>query len=193
MKMIKPILAMVFLVASVLTISDKVFGQSEWPKIKPGKKYRQSGAKLASPNEPDWSVVKSEALETAFSKSTADKKFTAFVKTVKIPVYESERDLLVNLEKLKMAEIDEANRDSLHFNYTQYKSAPCLQYDGIFNAPQTAYKYWNMYGYMCCHPDNKDVIIQFEFSNYSNDRGYLESEMKLSKLFFEGIKFSKVK
>lgn len=179
------------LVVGLLSLSFNTSAQAESRKTKPGKKYKQIGAKLASPNDTDWRMVKSEKMETVFEKETADKKFKAFVKTAKIPVYETDRELLVNLEKLKMAEVDEKNRDSIHYNYLGYKSTQCLQYDGIFGAPGTGYKYLNMNGYICRHPDDRSVIIQFEFSNYSNDRGYLAAESELSRSFFEGVRFIK--
>jgi len=193
MKTTKLILLTILLGASFLATTGNVSGQSESLKIKPGKKFTQSGAKLASPNDRDWRVTKSAAMETAFSKVAAEKKFDAFVKTAGFPVYGTHRELLENLEKLKIAEVDEKNRDSIHFNYTEFKSTPCLQYDGIFNAPGTVYKYWNVYGYICRHPAEQGVIIQFEFSAFSNERGFVEAETALSKGFFEAVKFARVK
>lgn len=186
-------LKMFLVVVGLLSLSFTAPGQTEALKTKPGKKYKQMGTKLASPKDADWRLVKSEKMETVFEKVTANKKFKAFVKTAKIPVYETDKELLANLEKLKMAEVDEKNRDSIHFNHIGYKSTPCLQYDGIFNAPDTGYKHFNMSGYICRHPDDSSVIIQFEYANYSNDRGFLETEIQSSISFFEGVGFTKPK
>ncbi len=191
MKLVKAGLGLFLLGACILWLSTDVLGQAGPSGMKAGKRYKQSGAKLISPNEPNWRIVKAEAMETAFDKETADKKFKASVKTAKIPLYESDKELLENLEKRKIAEIDETNRDSIHYNYVKYKSATCVQYDGVFNAPNTGYKYMNFNGYLCRHPNDKTVAIQFEFSNFSNDRGYLDTEAELSKTFFEGVRFVK--
>ena len=68
-----------------------------------------------------------------------------------------------------------------------------MEYDGIFDAPNTGFRYLNMNGYICRHPNDKAVIVQFESSNHSNDRGFLSSKAELSKTFFEGIQFKKLK
>lgn len=191
MKLVKAGLGLFLLGTCVLWFSADVLGQAGPSGIKAGKRYKQLGAKLISPNEPNWRIVKAEAMETAFEKETANKKFKAFVKTAKIPIYETDKELFMSLEKLKIAEVDETNRDSIHYNYAEYKNAKCVQYDGIFNAPNTGYKYMNMNGYICRHPDDPSTMIQLEFSNFSNDRGYLGSEFSLSKSFFEGVQFVK--
>ena len=166
--------------------------QKEYPRIKPGKIYKQTGATVASPNQIQWQIVKADKLETVFLKTTAEGKLNAFARTMKIDVHENVKDLFDSLESLKKSEIRELNMDSLHFNNTEFKETPCLQYDGIFRNPVPNYEYFNMSGYICRHPDDKNVAVQFEFSNYSNTRGYTAVENKLSKSFFEKIKFAKI-
>lgn len=190
MKTIKNIFGS-WLLLIILSFSFSIFGQKDFPTIKPGKVYKQSGVTLNSPNQTDWQIVKSDKSETVFVKTNADKKFNAFVKTMPVEIYENVQDLFKDLEKLKQTQLNMANRDSLHFNNTDFKETPCLQYDGIFNH-DAAYKYFNFNGYLCRHPTAKNVLIQIEFSKYSNLRGYSESEIKLSKNFFEKIVFSKV-
>lgn len=186
MKFLIIILAVNFLFAST------GFAQKELLTIKPGKTYKQSGVKIISPNQPDWQIVKSDNLETVFLKTDTNGKYNAFAKTRTIDVYEKTEDLFVYLEKMKQEEISKLNRDSLHFNRTNFKETPCLQYDGIFNN-DAQYKYFNLNGYLCRHPAEKNTLIQIEFSNYSNLRGFSETENKLSKDFFEKIQFMKVK
>lgn len=180
-----------FLLTGLISAQDKL------KIIKPGKTYKQSGVKIISPNQPDWQIVKSEDLETSFTKTDSNGKYSAFVKTKTIDLFENVEDLFVNLEKLKQEEISRLVRDSLHYNRTNFKETACLQYDGIFNARsgevESNYKYFNMSGYLCRHPTTKNTIIQIEFSNYSNLRGFSEPEIKLSREFFEKIEFSKVK
>lgn len=175
----------------ILLLSCAVFAQKDFPKIKPGKVYQQSGVTITSPNQPDWQIVKAGKLETIFLKTNAQTKFNAFVKTSKTDVYENISELFEYLENLKNAEISKLDRDSLHFNRMGFKKTPCLQYDGIFRETSN-YKYFNMNGYLCRHPAAKDVLIQIEFSNYSNTRGFSESDTELSKDFFEKFTFSKI-
>jgi hypothetical protein len=192
MKTIRNLIDSLFLPLLVLSISCAVFAQKDFPKIKPGKIYRQSGVTVTSPNQTDWQIVKAEKLETGFIKTNADGKYSAFVKTTTTKVYENATDLFENLEKLKQAEINNLDRDSLHYNRTNFKETPCLQYDGIFSDPAPNYKEFNMSGYLCRHPTAQNVLIQIEFSSYSNTRGFTEAELKLVKNFFEKVSFSKV-
>lgn len=192
MKTIRNLISSLFLPLLVLFISCAVFAQKDFPKIKAGKVYKQSGVTISSPNQHDWQIVKSEKLETNFIKTNADGKYNALVKTMTVAVYENVKDLFENLEKLKQAEISNLDRDSLHYNRTNFKETPCLQYDGIFRNSDPNYKEFNMSGYLCQHPLDKKIIIQFEFSNFTNTRGFTEAEIKLFKAFFDKIIFSKV-
>ncbi|HSK71438.1 MAG TPA: hypothetical protein VK892_07075 [Pyrinomonadaceae bacterium] len=190
MKLLTVILAINFLFVSA------VFAQKDFPTIKPAKTYKQSEVKIVSPNETGWQLVKSAQLENVFAKVDSDGKYNASAKTSTINAYENVNDLFENLEKLKQEEISRLNRDSLHFNRTNFKEVPCLQYDGIFNndaRKEANYKYFNLSGYLCQHPTAKNTLIQIEFSNHSNLRGFSETANKLSKEFFEKIEFSKVK
>lgn len=191
MKILTATLMMTFF----LTFS--VFAQSDLPKIKARKKYTQTGVELVSPNQSDWRIEKSESLETRFAKTDSDVKVIAFVKTRAIDDFENVEDLFVNLENLKQDEIKNLKRDSIHYNRTNFKETECLQYDGVFdNDAETdgqSYKYFNLSGYLCRHPAAKNTVIQLEFFNYSNLRGFSEAEVKLSKEFFEKIKFVNVK
>lgn len=189
MKLLTVCLAIGFLFLNAIS------AQKELTLIKRGKTYKQSGVAVASPKQIGWQVIKSDQFENVFEKADQNGKSTASAKTSTIDVYENVNDLFVNLEKQKQKEISKLNRDSLHFNRTNFKETPCLQYDGIFNNEVTAtanYKYLNLYGYLCQHPTAKNILIQVEFSNYSNQRGFSESANKLSKDFFENIQFSKV-
>lgn len=179
-----------WLLMLIFSTNFAIFAQKDFPTIKAGKVYQQSGVTITSPNEPDWKIVKREKTEIVFLKMNTERKFNAFVKRIKIDVYENVKDLFATLENLKKAEVSEVIRDSIHYNWTEFKDTPCLQYDGIFNN-DGEYKYFNMSGYLCRHPQDKSVAIQIEFSSYSNNRGYTETEVKLSKNFFEKIVFSK--
>lgn len=192
MKFLNVILAINFLLVGF------IYAQKENSTIKAGKVYKQSGAKIYSPNQAGWHIVKSEKLETVFGKTSSEAEYKVFAKTKTIPDYENTNDLLKSLEAMKQAELNESNRDSLHYNYRKdFNETPCVQYDGIFknDAAQEApgYKYFNFYGYICRHPSDKNIVIQMEFSDYSNTRGFTEAEINLRKNFFDKIKFEKVK
>jgi len=189
------LLAVIFAITVFLSVS--ISAQPKSPIIKPEKTYKQSGVKMVSPNQTGWQIIKSEKLETVFGKTNSEAEYKVFARTKTIPDYENTNDLLKSLEAMKQAELNDSNRDSLHYNYQkEFNETPCVQYDGIFKndaAEAPGYKYFNFYGYICQHPSDKNIVIQMEFSDYSNTRGFSEAEFNLRRDFFEKIKFVKVK
>lgn len=148
-----------------------------------------------SPNQTGWTLLRSSKSEIAFDKPGADAITVAFVKTFKTKIFDDDKDLLISLEAMKQEELSKLKKDSVHFNYVRFKGSPCLQYDGIFKvdgASATKFENLNFKGYLCRHPDSKDLVVQMEFSNRSNLRGLSESLLSLSDEFFEKIAFSNV-
>lgn len=176
-----------------------VFGASavlpqQRSSIRPASIYRQVGVTVLSPNQPAWVLLRSGTLETVFEKRVKDEILVAQVKTIKTKIFDNYKDLLTSLETLKKEELNKFKMDSIHFNHVRFKGSPCLQYDGIFKvdgASAPGVRYFNLKGYLCGHPETKDVVVQMEFSNYSNLRGFSEGLVSLSEEFFERIVFSK--
>lgn len=163
----------------------------EQSSIHPGSVYKD-GVTVVSPNQPGWVLLQSSKSETVFEKRVKDDIVTANVKTFKTKIFDSDKDLLISLEALKKEELSKLNRDSIHFNYVRFKNTPCLQYDGIFKVDgesSTKLQYFNLKGYLCRHPEAKDLVVQMEFSNYANLRGLSENLSSLSDEFFERIVF----
>jgi hypothetical protein len=163
--------------------------------INPASIFDQVGVTVVSPNQPGWVLLKSSKSETVFEKRGKDEILMANVKTIRTKVFDNDKDLLVSLETLKKEELSKLKRDSVHFNYVRFKGSPCVQYDGIFKPDEASlpkFEYFNFKGYLCRHPESKDLVVQIEFSNYSNLRGFSESLFSLRDEFLEKIVFSKV-
>jgi hypothetical protein len=163
--------------------------------IKPASSYNQAGVTFASPNQSEWTLLKSDKSQTVFEKCAKDEISNANVKTIKTKNFETEKDLLVGLETLKQDELSKLKMDSVHFNNIRFKGLPCVQYDGIFklegSSSSPKFEYFNFRGYLCSHPETKGLAIQVEFSNYSNSRGFSDNIVAVSDEFFEKITFSK--
>ena len=166
--------------------------------INPASVYKQVYKKdvitVVSPNQEGWSLLESNTVETIFEKRAQDEILNASVKTFKAEIFETDEELLMSLETAKKEDLEgEYKRDSLHFIYVGFKATLCLQYDGIFNFKEATpkFKYFNVKGYFCSHPKNKNLAIQMEFSNRSNLRGFSESFSSLSDEFFEKTVFPK--
>lgn len=169
--------------------------QEKQSAIKPASVYNQELVKLVSPNQAGWVLLQSNNSETFFEKRSKDEILNANVKTIKTKIFDNEKDLLASLEAMKEEELTSRyKKDSLHFNYVRFKKTRCLQYDGVFNfkeATTPKFDYFNFSGYLCRHPENKDSVIQIEFSNHSNSRTLSEALSSLSGEFFEKTVFSK--
>lgn len=186
---------LIVIILTVLFYAAAASAQEQQSAIKPASSYSQAGVTFGSPNQPDWTLLKSDASETVFEKRTKDEILSASVKTIKTKTFETEKDFLIGMEALKQDELSKLKKDSLHYNYTKFKGLLCVQYDGIFNPNEGTsspkFKYFNFKGYLCSHPETKGTAIQVEFSNYSNIRGFSENLFSLSDDFFEKITFSK--
>ena len=163
--------------------------------INPASIYNQVGVTVVSPNQPGWVLLQSSKSETVFEKRVKDEILIANVKTIKTKTFDNNEDLLVSLETLKKEELSKFKMQSVHFNNVRFKGSPCLQYDGIFKldgASLPKFEYFNLKGYLCGHPETKDIAVQIQFSNHSNLRGFSENLFPLSDEFFEKIVFLKV-
>jgi hypothetical protein len=184
---------LILIVLVTLACANAVLAQ-EQASINPASIYHLGAVTVVSPNEPGWVLIQSRESLIAFQKRVEGEVLNASVKTIKTKVFDSDKELLTSLEALKVEELSKLKRDSVHFNYVMFKASPCVQYDGIFTGDGSAsnFKYLNFKGYLCRYPERKGLVVQIEFSNHSNLRGFLENFVSLSNEFFEKTAFSKV-
>ena len=162
--------------------------------INPASIYDQDGISVVSPNQPGWTLQKTDKSETVFEKRGEGGILNASVKTIRTKTFETDKDQLAAWEALKQEEFSKLKQDHLHFNYTRFKGATCLLYDAIFPIEKTSssnFAYFNLKGYLCPRANAKDSAVQIEFSNYSNTRGLTEDLYSLSDEFFEKLTFPK--
>jgi hypothetical protein len=185
------------LIGFILTVifCAGIISAQEKSSINPASVYNLDAVTVVSPNQAGWTLLQSNKSETVFEKRAKDEILTASVKSIKTKIFDNEQDLLKSLEAMKNEELQSKyKQDSLHFNYVRFKAMRCVQYDGIFNFKEVTtpkFEYFNFKGYLCRHPENKDLVIQIEFSNHSNLRGFSEDLFSLSADFFEKTVFSK--
>ncbi|HEV7238073.1 MAG TPA: hypothetical protein VGQ36_02455, partial [Thermoanaerobaculia bacterium] len=105
------------------------------------------------------------------------------------------KEMLAKLEALKVSELGTLSgwvRDSVHFYYVQFKSLPCLQYDGIYENEKpssSAASYLNFRGYVCSPRKNGTLLVQLEVSSQTSQRGFSEALFSLSAEFFDAVAF----
>lgn len=181
------------IVLTTVACASALFAQQQ-ASIKPASIYHLGEVTVVSPNQPGWVLLQSNNLSLAFQKRVEDEVLDASVKTITTKVFDNDKDLLTSLEALKVDELSKLKRDSVHFNYLRFKSSTCVQYDGIFTGDASApnLHYFNFRGYLCRSPENNGLVIQMEFSNHSNLRGFSQDLFDLSNEFFEKVVLSKV-
>jgi hypothetical protein len=185
---------LIVIVLAAVVFANAVLAQKQ-SSIKPASIYHQGGVTVVSPNQPGWVLLQSSKSETVFEKRGEDEIVTANVKTIKTKIFDNDKELMISLETLKKEELSKLKRDSIHFNYVRFKGSRCVQYDGVFKvdgASAPKFEYFNLKGYLCGHPETRGLVVQIEFSNYSNLRAFSENLFSLSEEFFEKIVFSKV-
>ena len=162
--------------------------------IKPASIQHQDGITVVSPNQPGWTLLRTDKSETVFEKRAEGGILNASVKTIRTKPFATDKDRLAGWEALKQEEFSKLKQDHIHFNYLRFKGATCLRYDGIFPIEKRSsnkFAHFNVKGYLCPDPNAKDSAVQMEFSNYSNTRGFTEDLYSLSEEFFEKLTFPK--
>jgi hypothetical protein len=185
---------LIVIVLVAVFCANAALTQTQSP-INPASIFNQDGVTVVSPNQPGWVLLRSSKSETVFEKRGKDEILMANVKTTRTKIFDNDKDFLTSMETLKKEELSKLKRDSVHFNYVRFKSSPCVQYDGIFKPDEASlpkFEYFNFKGYLCRHPESKDLVVQIEFSNHSNSRGFSENLFSLRDEFLEKIVFSKV-
>jgi len=177
----------------IVACANAVLAQ-EQASINPAGIYHLGGVTFVSPKQPGWVLLQSSESLIAFQKRAEGEVLNASVKTISTKVFDNDNDLLASLEALKVEELSKLKKVSVHFNYVRFKASPCVQYDGIFTGDTSApnFEYLNFKGYLCRYPENKGLVVQIEFSNHSNRRGFSENLIDPSNGFFEKMAFSKV-
>ncbi len=181
----------IFILLTSFLLSGSVAAQQGTP-IKPAKIVKLNGATVTSPGQPGWRMTRSDKVEVIFEMSGDANRSGAFAKMRDFDIPEDVGSFFQRLETLKKLEIDGLDIDSLHFNTTQFKETPCLQYDGIFRKVES-YEYLSLYGYLCRHPLITGKVLQLEYSSRSNTRGFSETDIKLFRRYFDATQFTKVK
>ena len=182
------LIGIVFITLACVT---SVLAQKQ-PSINPASVYHLSGVIIVSPNQPGWILLQSNKSLIEFQKRGEGEVVNASVKTFRTKVFDNDNDLLTSLEALKVQELSKLKMVSVHFNHVRFKASPCVQYDGIFTGDTSApnFEFFNFKGYLCRHPEGKDLVVQIEFSSHSNLRGFSENAIDLTDEFFEKLSFS---
>jgi hypothetical protein len=117
---------------------------------------------------------------------------TLTAKIVPIRSFQNEREFLTATEAEQAKELSTFQRLSLHFNYSRFRGAPCVQYDGIFTdslAKSPDREIITLKGLLCRHPDDTQRMVHLEIAQRSAFRGFPDSTLSVAEIFFEGVQF----
>lgn len=176
-----------------LACASAVLAQKQ-PSVSPASIHHLDGVTVVSPNQPGWVLTHPNKSHLGFQKRGESEIQNASVKIISTKVFDSEQDLLISLEALKVEELSKLKKVSVHFNHVRFKASPCVQYDGIFTGDTSVpnFEFLNFQGYLCRHPERNGLVVQIEVSSHSSLRGFSENLSDLSSEFFEKMTFSKV-
>ena len=163
--------------------------------IKPRSVFELSGMTVVSPGQPGWQLVKADKKEILFRKQDKDRICLARVTIASAKRYDTVKDLLAALEAQKEEEFKKTyEADSLHFDQISAKGGPCLQYLGIVGIKRSSspFSHLNFKGWFCPYQGAWSTLVEIEFSDRSNSRGFTEDLLSLANEFFDGIGLSKI-
>jgi hypothetical protein len=136
-----------------------------------------------------------DSMEAVFQKRTADSSVRLVAYAMATDSFADDQPFLKFAEARQEAALSGLQRVSIHFNYTRFKGAACLQYDGIFRdtlATGSEQQFLNTRGYLCRHPTAAGQAVGLEFTQRSGSRTPpdMEHTLKVVQDFFNSVVFT---
>lgn len=161
--------------------------------------YKIMGAKVSSPNEPDWYVVQHNQTGIYFGKDISSKTNSIIANVLIFGVDghkddESFFDYIIserekNDDKTRFVNLGVKNTRST------FKDNTCIKYESLAedhasksNTSQP-FQYFSTMGYICRHPANRNTAIQLEVSYRSDSKKLPNTIKQISEQFFATVVF----
>ena len=173
---------------------------STMPTAGISQSYKHVGAKVISPSEPNWYLMKHTDPSVVFAKEYPNKNETAIANTYLIWIgkFESDESFFEAIKKGREANDDKSRFKQIKLNYEPltYKDRPCIKFSGVAeDHGQTGinskeFQYFKNFGYICRTNLNQTTVLLMEVSHRSNSQ---EIPLELSKTandFFNNIELT---
>ncbi len=158
----------------------------------PERIYTLTNVTGKAPADSRWVLVQSTETEVMFQKELPASSTTLSAKVVPIGSFQNEREFLTATEAQQAKELSTLQRLSIHFNYTRFRGAPCVQFDGMFIdslAKSRDREIITLRGLLCRHPVDTLRMVRLEIAQRSGFRGFPDSTLSAAENFVEAVQF----
>lgn len=161
--------------------------------------YEILGAKVKSPNEPDWRLMQYDQAGIYFGKAALSKDISLISNVVIFAVNEFDDnkaffEYIISERKKN----DDATRFvdlGVNYEFVTFNESSCIKYSSLAedhaskSTSKQKFQYFSTSGFICRHPANKNVAIQLETSYRSDEKSIPTSISRMSNEFFSGVEF----
>jgi len=165
------------------------------------KSYKHVGARVISPNESGWYLMKHSDPSVVFSKKYSNSSESAVANTYLIWIGEFESDKAF-FDAIKAGRNDNDDKSRFkqleqHYESLTYKGRPCVKFKGISEDHGNAgidsksFQYFKNIGYICRTNLNQTTALLMEVSHRSNSRELPQALRETASSFFNSIELTR--
>lgn len=152
--------------------------------------------KFLPPQGLGWTIVSRNNYHMSIVKKgkAKDESFAIYIQVSEIPTFETETDFLKFIKNGREKDTDKGRFNILKDEFLLFNELKdyCFKYHSVAEDKKPVKRSWNqnpivleMAGYICRHPENKNIAIAFDYSNRyykgNNEKNFLEKSMMLFK------------
>ncbi|MBE0458519.1 MAG: hypothetical protein ACTJIB_11625 [Pseudoalteromonas prydzensis] len=165
-----------------------------------GQTYNHVGAKVTSPNEPNWYLMKHTDPSVVFGKEYPDKSETAIANTYLfwIGEFPTGREFFDQVIESRKTFDNKARFKQLELDYETltFKGRPCLKYSGLAEDHEDKgldskeFQYFKNQGYICRTNLNQTTALLMEVSHRSDTKTFPQNLNNVAQEFFNNIELT---
>ena len=173
---------------------------STMPKAGISQTYNHVGAKVTSPSEPNWYLMKHTDPSVVFGKEYSDKSETAIANTYLywIGEFPTDKEFFDKVIESRKTFDNKARFKQLELNYETltFKGRPCLKYSGVAEdhgdkgLESKDFEYFKNQGYICRTNLNQTTALLMEVSHRSDNKEFPQNLDNVALEFFNNIELT---
>ncbi|TCN90139.1 hypothetical protein [Shewanella fodinae] len=169
------------------------------PKAGVDQSYEILGAKVNSPNEPNWYLLQYNQMGVVFGKDISSKTNSVIANANIFGVggHEDDKSFFEYIISEREKNDDKTRFVDLGSKNTRvtFKGSACIKYETLSedhaskSQSDQPFQYFNTMGYICRYPANKNAAVQLEVSYRSDTKEVPEYVKQVSEKFFDTLVF----
>lgn len=159
--------------------------------------YEILGAKISSPNEPDWYLMRQNQTSVYFGKDISSKTNSVIAHALIFAVdgHEDDKSFFEYIISEREKNDDKSRFVDLGVKNTPtiFKDNSCIKYESLAkdNASKSnssqPFQYFSTMGYICRHPIHRSAAVQIEVSYRSDSKDVPKTVTQISEQFFSTV------